>query len=184
MSEPQIAKTIPVGGIVDPIELASPLIDPSAFIAPTSILYGDITVGPKAVIMFGTVIRAELDAVTIGAESNIQDNCVFHVDRGSPLHLGSRVTVGHAAVVHGATVGDHCLIGIGSRSLNGSVLGEGAWLAAGSILTEGKEIPPWTLAMGIPAKSVRELTEAEIAAQREGVDAYLRFGATYARIIG
>jgi carbonic anhydrase/acetyltransferase-like protein (isoleucine patch superfamily) len=87
-------------------------------------------------------------------------------------------------VVHGATVGDRCLIGIGSLALNGSVLGEGAWLAAGSILTEGKTIPPWTLAMGIPAKPIRELTEAEIAAQSEGVDQYLKFGATYARIIG
>jgi carbonic anhydrase/acetyltransferase-like protein (isoleucine patch superfamily) len=169
---------------VDHIELASPQVDPSAFVAPTAVLYGNITVGPNAVIMFGTVIRAELDSVVIGAESNIQDNCVFHVDTGFPLRLGSRVTVGHAAVVHGATVGDRCLIGIGSRALNGSVLGEGAWLAAGSILTEGKTIPPWTLAMGIPAKPVRELTEAEIAAQSEGVDQYLKFGAAYARIIG
>lgn len=168
---------------MDHIDLASPRIDPSAFVAPTAVLYGDIDVGPRAVIMFGTVIRAELATVTIGAESNIQDNCVFHVDTGFPLQLGSRVTVGHAAVVHGATVGDHCLVGIGSRALNGSVLGEGAWLAAGSVLTEGKTIPPWTLAMGIPAKPVRELTAAEIAAQSEGVDVYLRFGATYSGVI-
>ena len=168
---------------MDHIDLARPQIDPSAFVAPTAVLYGDIEVGPRAVIMFGTVIRAELATVTIGAESNIQDNCVFHVDTGFPLQLGSRVTVGHAAVVHGATVGDHCLVGIGSRALNGSVLGEGAWLAAGSVLTEGKTIPPWTLAMGIPAKPVRELTEAEIDAQSQGVEIYLRFGATYASII-
>ena len=169
---------------MDHIELASPQIDPSAFVAPTAVLYGDITVGPRVVIMFGTVIRAELDTVAIGTESNIQDNCVLHVDTGFPLRLGNRVTVGHAAVVHGATIGDHCLVGIGSRALNGSEIGEGAWLAAGSILTEGKTIPPWTLAMGIPAKPVRELTEPEIAAQRLGVDLYLKFGATYARIIG
>lgn len=169
---------------MDHIELANPQIDPTAFIAPTAVLYGDITVGARAVIMFGTVIRAELAPVSIGAESNIQDNCVFHVDTGFPLHLGSRVTVGHAAVVHGATVRDHCLVGIGARALNGSVLGEGAWLAAGSILTEGKTIPPWTLAMGVPAKPVRDLTEAEISAQSEGVDVYLTLGATYARTIG
>ena len=169
---------------MDNIELVKPKIDPSAFVAPTAVLYGDITVGPRAVIMFGTVIRAELDKLSIGAESNVQDNCVFHVDTGFPLRLGTRVTVGHAAVVHGATVGDNCLIGIGSRALNGSSLGEGAWLAAGSILTEGKSIPPWTLAMGVPAKPVRELTEDEIAAQSEGVEQYLQFGASYARIIG
>ena len=168
---------------MDHIELASPQIDPTAFVAPTAVLYGDISVGPRAVIMFGTVIRAELDTVEIGAESNVQDNCVLHVDTGFPLRLGNRVTVGHAAVVHGANIGDHCLVGIGSRALNGSVLGEGAWLAAGSILTEGKTIPPWTLAMGIPAKPLRELTEAEIAAQSAGVDQYLRFGETYARLI-
>jgi carbonic anhydrase/acetyltransferase-like protein (isoleucine patch superfamily) len=133
--------------------------------------------------MFGTVIRAELDSVTIGDESNIQDNCVLHVDRGFPVALGSRVTVGHAAVVHGATVSDHCLVGIGARALNGSSLGEGSWLAAGSILTEGRAIPPWTLAMGIPARPVRDLTAGEIAAQSEGVDQYLEFGMAYARTL-
>ncbi|MDJ0664820.1 MAG: gamma carbonic anhydrase family protein [Acidimicrobiia bacterium] len=169
---------------MDNIQLAKPKIDPSAFVAPTAVLYGDITVGPRAVIMFGTVIRAELDALSIGAESNVQDNCVFHVDTGFPLLLGNRVTVGHAAVVHGATIGDNCLIGIGARALNGSNMGEGAWLAAGSILTEGKSIPPWTLALGIPAKPVRELTEAEIAAQSEGVDQYLKLAAAYGQVIG
>lgn len=164
------------------IELGQPQVDPSAFVAPTAVLFGNIAVGPRAVIMFGTVIRAELDSVTIGAESNVQDNCVFHVDEGFPVLLGSRVTVGHAAVVHGAAIGDNCLVGIGSRALNGSELGEGSWLAAGSILTEGKKIPPWTLAMGIPAKPVRLLTEQEIAAQSEGVDQYLRFGAAYGQI--
>jgi carbonic anhydrase/acetyltransferase-like protein (isoleucine patch superfamily) len=82
-------------------------------------------------------------------------------------------------VVHGATVGDHCLVGIGARALNGSELGEGAWLASGAVLPEGRVIPPWTLAVGIPAKPLRELTETEIDRQRSGVDDYLRLGATY-----
>ena len=165
------------------IELSSPQIHPSAFVAPTAVLYGDVTVARLAVIMFGTVIRAELDTVSIGDDSNVQDNCVFHVDRGFPVVLGSRVTVGHAAVVHGATIGDNCLVGIGSRALNGSVMGEGSWLAAGSVLTEGRAIPPWTLALGIPAKPVRDLTTEEIAAQSSGVDQYLEFGTTYARML-
>jgi carbonic anhydrase/acetyltransferase-like protein (isoleucine patch superfamily) len=161
---------------------ATPNIHPTAFVAPTAFLFGEIKVERLAVIMFGTVIRAELDSVQIGAESNIQDNCVVHVDAGFPVELGERVTVGHAAIVHGAQVGAHCLVGIGARLLNGSTMGEGAWLAAGSILTEGKTIPPWTLAMGTPAKPVRELTEAEIASQSDGVDHYVSFGATYSKL--
>jgi carbonic anhydrase/acetyltransferase-like protein (isoleucine patch superfamily) len=165
------------------IRIGTPTIDPTAFVAPTAVLYGDISIAERAVIMFGTVIRAELDRVYIGPESNIQDNSVLHVDDGFPVNIGERVTVGHTAVVHGATVGSYCLVGIGARLLNGATMGEGSWLAAGSILTEGKTIPPWTLAMGVPARPMRELTEAEIARQREGVDIYVAFGAAYAAII-
>jgi carbonic anhydrase/acetyltransferase-like protein (isoleucine patch superfamily) len=165
-----------MGGLV----IGTPKIDPTAFVAPTALLYGDITVARRAVIMFGTVIRAELDSIHIGAETNIQDNCVLHVDEGFPVEMGERVTVGHAAVVHGAVVGSHCLVGIGARVLNGAMMGEGSWLAAGSILTEGKSIPAWTLAMGIPAKPVRDLTTDEISQQAEGVDHYLAFGEAYA----
>lgn len=166
------------------IRIATPSIDEEAFVAPTAILFGDIRVERSAVIMFGTVIRAELDHVHIGAETNIQDNSVLHVDTGFPIDLGDRVTVGHAAVIHGARVGSHCLVGIGARALNGSSMGEGSWLAAGSILTEGRTIPPWTLAMGIPAKPIRELTADEIARAGEGVDHYVRFGRAYREIIG
>lgn len=169
---------------MSPPDLGIPQIDPTAFVAPTAVLYGDITIDRHAVIMFGTVIRAELDIVHVGTESNIQDNCVIHVDRGYPAQIGKRVTVGHAAVIHGATIGDHCLVGIGSRALNGSVMGEGSWLAAGSILTPGKSIPSWTLAMGAPAKPVRHLTEEEVTSQRVGVNDYLRFGAAYAHLLG
>jgi carbonic anhydrase/acetyltransferase-like protein (isoleucine patch superfamily) len=131
-----------------------------------------VSIGPGAFVLFGVVIRAELDRVEIGADSNIQDNAVVHCDEDVPCVIGERVTVGHAAVVHGAQVGDRCLVGIGARLLNRSSLGEGAWLAAGSVLAESREIPPWTLAMGIPAKPVRELTEDEIRRQTEGVDHY------------
>ena len=139
------------------LAIPAPQIHQTAFVAPSAVLHGRITIAARAVIMFGTVIRAELDSVHIGAETNVQDNCVLHVDAGFPAHLGNRVTVGHAAVVHGATVGDRCLVGIGARVLNGATMGEGSWLAAGSLLPEGKSIPPWTLALGAPAKSIREL---------------------------
>jgi len=169
---------------MEPFQIATPHIDPSAFIAPGTWIFGDVVIEAEAIIMFGTVIRAELDRITVGAQSNLQDNCVVHADETIPCSIGSRVTVGHAAVIHGATIGDHCLVGIGSHALNGSILGEGSWLAAGSVLTEGKEIPPWTLAMGSPARPVRMLTEAERHSQSEGIDTYLRLAATYTDLLG
>lgn len=152
--------------------LADPRIDPDAVILPGVEIHGDVTIGPGVFVLFGVVIRAELDRVEIGADTNIQDNTVVHCDEDVPCVIGQRVTVGHAAVVHGALVGDRCLVGIGAKLLNRSRLGEGAWLAAGSVLTEGREIPPWTLGMGIPARPVRELTEDEIRRQVEGVEHY------------
>jgi len=167
---------------MEPLDLATPVIHPSAFVAPGTHVFGEVEIGENAVVMFGTVIRAEFDAITVGARTNIQDNSVLHADAGAPCILGDDVTVGHAAVLHGTTIGSHCLIGIGSRALNRSVVGEGAWLAAGSLLPEGKEIPAWTLAMGSPAKPVRDLTENEITRQRDGVGHYQQFAATYRRL--
>ena len=164
---------------MEALEIPDPIVDPTAFVAPGVQLHGSITVGAEAVIMFGTVVRAELDRVVIGARTNIQDNCVLHVDVDYPCLIGSETTIGHGAIVHGATVGDRCLIGIGSRILNGAEIGEGAWVAAGSLVPEGRAIPPWTLAMGVPAKPVRELTEDEIARQRNGMEEYVRFGVAY-----
>ena len=161
-----------------------PQIHESAVIAPGAHVYGDVTIDADVFILFGAVIRAELDRIVIGTESNIQDNCVFHCDEDLPVIIGARVTVGHSAVVHGAVVGDRALIGIGAMALNGSSIGEGAWLAAGSVLPEGKTVPPWTLAMGTPAKPMRELTEAEIAHADEGVDHYLELAAAYREIFG
>lgn len=164
---------------IQPLELPEPEIHPEAYVAPTAVVRGGVTIGRLAVVMFGVVIRAEFDVIEIGEETNVQDNSVVHCDGGIPTMIGSRVTVGHAAVIHGSTIGDHCLVGIGARALNGSTLGEGSWLAAGSVLPEGREIPPYTLAMGIPAKPVRELRPEEIQRQRSGVDDYLRLGASY-----
>ena len=164
------------------LQLPEPRIDPTALIAAGTHIYGDISIGPRVFVLFGVVIRAELDRIEIGAESNIQDTSVLHCDEEVPCTVGQRVTIGHSAVVHGATVGDRCLVGIGARLLNRSVLGEGAWLASGSVLTEGKEIPPWTLAMGTPAKPVRDLTDAEVRRADEGVDHYLDLMDRYRRV--
>ncbi len=153
----------------------NPVIDPSAFVASSAVVVGNVILKPKSIVMYGAVLRAEWEQIVIGEESNVQDNCVFHTDDGFPVIVGKRVTVGHAAVVHGARLDDACLIGIGAKVLNGAHIGEGALIAAASLVPEGKSIPAWTLAMGVPAKPVRDLTEAEILRNSEGVDHYQDF---------
>ncbi len=156
-----------------------PVIHPDALVSPGSHIFGHVEIGADSFILFGAVIRAELDRISVGRETNIQDNAVLHCDEGAPCLVGDRVTIGHSAVVHGSVVGNAVLIGIGAKALNRSSIGEGAWLAAGSVLAEGKKIPPWTLAMGVPALPVRELTEDEIKRADQGVDHYLQLAAVY-----
>lgn len=160
----------------------SPKIHPLAVVAPGSHIFGQVSIAADTIVLFGAVIRAELDRIVIGTESNIQDNAVLHCDEDVPTVIGDRVTVGHSAVVHGAMVGDAALIGIGSVALNRSRIGEGAWLAAGSVLVEDDVIPPWTLAMGTPAKPIRELSLDEIKRASEGVDHYLQLAGVYREI--
>ena len=162
--------------------IPDPVIHPDAVIAPGAQIHGQVEIGAETFVLFGVVIRAELAGVVIGAETNIQDNAVLHDDEDAPCRVGDRVTIGHAAVVHAATIGDGCLIGIGAKALSNSVVGHGAWLAAGSVLAEGKEIPPWTLGMGIPAKPVRDLTESEVRRANEGVDHYIELADVYRQI--
>ncbi|MCQ3804347.1 MAG: gamma carbonic anhydrase family protein [bacterium] len=167
-----------------PRRLAAPVINPTAFVASTARIFGDVTIEAGAVVMFGVVIRAETDRIVVGEETNLQDNTVLHTDYGYPTLIGKRVTVGHLALVHGAVVGDNCLIGMGAIALNGSVMGEGSWLAAGSVLGEGKEIPPWSIAVGTPARPLRELRPQEIERAEMGIEEYLTLGATYRRVEG
>lgn len=162
--------------------MPEPTIHPSALVAPGAHILGDVTISAEVFVLFGAVIRGDLDRIVIGEQTNIQDNCVFHCDEGIPAIVGPRVTVGHAAVVHGAEVGAGALIGIGSHLLNRSSLGEGAWLGAGSLLAEGHSIPPWTLALGTPARPVRPLTDEEITRADQGVDHYLELAARYREI--
>ncbi|HET9260836.1 MAG TPA: gamma carbonic anhydrase family protein [Acidimicrobiia bacterium] len=133
-------------------------------------------------VLFGAVIRADLDRILIGAQSNIQDNCVLHCDEDVPTLIGKRVTVGHSAVIHGVEIGDSALIGIGAIALNRSRVGEGAWLAAGSLLPEDGTIPAWTLAIGTPARPMRDLTDDEIRRADDGVEHYLELGVAYREI--
>jgi carbonic anhydrase/acetyltransferase-like protein (isoleucine patch superfamily) len=141
----------------------TPDIDPTAWIADNAMLVGNIVLKQDASVWYGCVLRSEFEAITIGEGSNVQDNTVMHTDPGVPLTVGTGVTIGHAAMIHGATLGDGCLIGLHATVLNGAVIGERSLVAAGALVKEGQVIPPGVLAAGVPAKVVRDLDEAAIA---------------------
>ncbi|MCX5522554.1 gamma carbonic anhydrase family protein [Streptomyces bobili] len=142
-----------------------PKVDQEAFVAPTSSVIGDVTLAAGASVWYGAVLRGDVERISVGARSNIQDNCTLHADPGFPVTIGERVSVGHNAVVHGASVGDDCLIGMGATVLNGAVIGAGSLVAAQALVPQGMEVPPGSLVAGVPAKIRRELTEEE----RQGV---------------
>lgn len=149
-----------------------PQIDETAWVAPTATVIGRVSIAAGASIFYGTVLRGDMDELEIGEGSNVQDNCVFHVDTDIPLKLGSGVSVGHGAIVHGATVGDHSLIGMGAILLNRSVIGEECLVAAGTLVPEGMEVPPRSLIAGVPGKVRRELTDEEVAKLRQNAEVY------------
>ncbi|MBS0336062.1 MAG: gamma carbonic anhydrase family protein [Proteobacteria bacterium] len=143
------------------------------YIAHDATLAGSILLENDVSIWFGVIIRADNDQVTIGAETNVQDGSVLHVDPGFPLALGRNVTIGHKAMLHGCSVGDGTLIGINSVILNGAKIGAGTLVGANSLVSEGKEIPPGVLVLGSPAKVVRELTPEEKARLMETSHGYV-----------
>ena len=133
------------------------------WIAPNATVLGDVILLKDASVWFGVVIRGDNDPITIGERSNIQDNSVLHTDEGVPLTIGADVTVGHQAMLHGCTVGDNSLIGIGATVLNRAVIGKNCLIGAGALIPEGKVIPDGSLVMGQPGRVVRELTPEQIA---------------------
>ncbi len=135
-----------------------PLIDKTAFVAPTAVVMGDVTLGPESSVWYTTVLRGDMAAIIIGAQSNIQDGTIVHVDEGLPCTIGKRVGVGHRAILHGCTVEDECLIGMGSILLNGVRIGTGSVVAAGAVVPEGMQVPPGSLVMGVPGRIVRQVT--------------------------
>jgi carbonic anhydrase/acetyltransferase-like protein (isoleucine patch superfamily) len=155
-------------------------IDPTAFVAPNATVMGNVTIGAHASVWFNAVIRAEVATITIGERSNVQDGAVMHVDEGFPVVVGRNVTIGHRAVVHGATIGDNCIIGIGAIVLNGAKVGANSIVGAGALLLEGREYPPNSLLLGSPAKVARELTPEQAARVADGAEHYVAYGAAYA----
>lgn len=142
----------------------APEIDPTAWIAPEAVLVGKVVVEAEANIWFGAMIRGDNEEIRVGAGSNVQENSVLHTDMGFPLVIGANCTIGHKAMLHGCTIGDGTLIGMGATILNGAVIGRGCLVGAGALVTEGKEIPDGSLVVGAPGRVVRAL-DAEAQAR-------------------
>jgi len=154
-------------------------IDSSAFIHPLAVIIGDVTLGPRVSVWPTAVIRGDNDRITIGADTNVQDGAVLHVDRGFPLEIGSRVSIGHRAVLHGATVEDDCLIAMGAILLNGVVVGAGSLVGAGAVCREGMRIPPRSVVLGVPGRVAREATSEITARIEQTVVSYLMLKEEY-----
>ena len=154
----------------------TPRIAATVFLAPGSVVAGDVTLEDGVSVWFGTVVRAEREPIFVGADTNLQDGTVVHVDPGFPARIGRRATVGHRVILHGCTVGDDALIGMGAIVLTGAVIGEGAVVGAGAVVTEGMDVPPRTVALGIPAK-VRALSVPDVP--RRNVASYLELADWY-----
>lgn len=158
----------------------APQIDSTAWVAKSANLIGKVTIGANATVWYGVTIRGDNERITIGDDSNVQEGTVMHTDMGYPLTLGSGVSIGHMAMLHGCTVGDGSLIGIQAVIMNGARIGKGCLVGAGALVTEGKQFPDNTLILGSPAKAVRTLAEADIARLREIADGYVKRGKLYA----
>ena len=157
-----------------------PTLAPGAWAAPSADLIGDVRLGARASVWFGAVVRADNTPIIIGEETNLQDGAVGHSDPGAPLTIGARVTIGHQAIVHGCTIADDCLIGMGARILNGALLGPECLVGAGALITEGKTFEAGSLIVGAPARVVRLLNDQERAAIRVSAAHYAEKAARYA----
>jgi carbonic anhydrase/acetyltransferase-like protein (isoleucine patch superfamily) len=162
----------------------TPAVHESAFVAPTASIIGNATLAQDSSAFYGVSVRADTAAITVGAGSNLQDNVVLHADPGFPCSVGAGVSVGHAAVVHGCTVEDHCLIGMGATVLNGAVIGTGSLVAAGAVVLEGTVVPPRSLVAGVPAKVRRELTDDESEGVRQNAARYVELARAHRGLHG
>ena len=146
----------------------------NCYIAPGARVIGKVTLAEETGIWFNAVLRGDNEPIVIGPGTNVQDGCVFHTDPGFPMTIGADVTVGHSAILHGCTIGDGTLIGMGAVVLNGARIGKGCLIGANALITEGKEIPDYSMAVGQPAKVIRPIDEALAAELRRAADVYKR----------
>ncbi len=150
----------------------APQLHAEAWLAPNSTVIGFVTLAARASVWYGATLRAEFEPIEIGEGSNLQDNVTVHVDPGFPVRIGSGVSVGHNAVLHGCTISDGCLIGMGAVVLNGAQIGAGSLVAAGAVVAQGAVIPPGSLVAGVPGKVRRELSEDEVVNARNNALVY------------
>ena len=162
----------------------TPRIGKNVFIAPTATVIGAVEIGDNASIWYGAVLRGDMDSITVGSGTNIQDNCTVHTDVGFPVVIGERVTVGHNAVVHGCRLGDGSLVGMGAVIQNGAVIGEQAVIAVGSVIRMHQQVPSRHLAAGIPAAVKKELAPEALASFDEAADHYLDIAPRHIRLFG
>ncbi len=168
------------GPIILPYGELVPQIHPDAWVAPGAVVTGDVVIGAHSSVWFSAVVRGDLEKVRIGARTNIQDGTIIHVDSdGFPTIIGDEVTIGHTAKIHGCTIHDGALIGIGATVLNGAEIGAGAMVAAGSLVPPGKKVPAGMLVMGSPAREVRELSAEARNEMMEGVEHYVELARGY-----
>ncbi|MGY1773297.1 gamma carbonic anhydrase family protein [Blastococcus sp. SYSU D00813] len=151
-----------------------PEIDDEAFVAPTAVVVGAVTMGPRSSIWYGSVARADEEAIVLGPDTNVQDGCALHSDPGFPLVVGRGVTVGHRVVLHGARIDDDVLVGMGSIVMNGAYIGGASIVAAGAVVTPNTQVPPWSVVAGVPARVVRAATEDDLAHIRGNAESYTR----------
>ncbi len=144
------------------------------WVAPTATLIGDVRLDEDASVWFGAVLRGDNEPLSIGARSNVQDGCVFHTDMGFPLTVGSDCTIGHKAILHGCTIKDNTLVGMGATVLNGAVIGSNCIIGANALIGEGKEIPDNSLVVGVPGKVIRTLPEEAADTIRKSAEGYVR----------
>jgi carbonic anhydrase/acetyltransferase-like protein (isoleucine patch superfamily) len=156
-----------------------PIIDSSAFVAENATVIGDVTISEKASLWYGSVLRGDSDQISIGAETNIQDNAVIHVDPGFPVSIGRACVVGHLALIHGATVENNVLVGMHATVLNGAHIGAFSIIGANALVTANTIIPPKSLVLGSPAKVIKEITDAQILHIRNNAAAYVKLSRDY-----
>ncbi|WP_030148819.1 gamma carbonic anhydrase family protein [Mycetocola saprophilus] len=163
-------------------DLPAPRIAADAYIAPGARIVGDVTLAPESSVWFNAVLRGDSASIELGAGSNLQDGVAVHADPGSPVLIGRDVSVGHNAVIHGSTIGDGVLVGMGAVVLNGAVVGENSLIAGGAVVLEGAQIPAGSLVAGVPGKVRRALTPEEIAGIRDNAARYRANAARYAAL--
>ncbi|HTK57706.1 MAG TPA: gamma carbonic anhydrase family protein [Sphingomicrobium sp.] len=162
------------------IDDVAPSVNPTAWVAPSADLIGDVRLGNRCSVWFGAIIRADNTPIILGDETNFQDGAIGHSDPGAPLTLGARVTVGHQAILHGCTIADEALIGMGARILNGAVIGRQCIVGAGALVTEGKQFEPRSLIVGSPARAVRRISDDQVAMLKLSAIHYAEKAARYA----